>query len=60
MKALLKTAVICPITALLVTACASATSSRGVESRIAFEEVDIRCVNVPGMKQTKIIRTEAE
>ncbi len=60
MKAMLKTAVIYLTTAMLVTGCASATSSRGVESRIEFEEVNIKCVNVPGLKQTKIIRTEAE
>jgi hypothetical protein len=60
MNALLKTAVVHLTMVLLVMGCAGATSSRGVESRIAFEEVDIRCVNVPGLKQTRIIRTEAE
>jgi hypothetical protein len=60
MQALLINAVIILTTALLVTGCAPATSSRGVSSRIAFEEVNVRCVNVPGMKQTRIIRMEAE
>ncbi len=61
MQALLKTAVIYPVTALLVMGCTSATSSRGVESRIAFEAaLNIRCVSTPRTQQTWIIRTEAE